>query len=171
MSLSEAEVESALSRALQNFGKIRLNINFLELFTTLIEEGIILPYDTIVPLTVPALSTIVITDTVDTGYVSVLAEERIVVGTDNALVLTAVFDTNKMTLVDPSMVQARYAYPRNYFATGALIPVRRNVVITVTNVTGSDVNLSVEDIGGKVRTDVWNKIIAKYFKTVAGELA
>lgn len=164
------DFEQVFFESLTRFGKTRLSINFLEIATTLIEEGLALPFDTVYPALIPANSAVTINFVVDTGYVFLKAEDRIVIGTDHALSLNSVFDTNRLIYNDPDMVQARYSNARNYFAIGSIFPVRHGIVTTVTNSTNNAVYFSIEVIGAKVREGIWNSIIADYFKTLLSEI-
>ena len=150
-------------------GRIRLAVNYFELFTTLIHQGLMEPKVVGYLFPIAPSATYTIDVTVPKNKISISAEWRLLVDTDHALSMDVYID-DKLIMHDADVVQANYAYPINFFRLGAIIPVQKSIRIVLTNNTTSIVNVNLWETYGELDREVFTSVLRKYFETVMEEV-
>lgn len=158
-----------LVRALEDFGRIRLSINFHELFTTLIFNGLLRPYLSGSQFIIPPGYTLRLEYPVPLYKVTAAVEFRFTVDTDHALELRYFIDDNEV-LYDSDVVQQNYLQPINFFALGAIIPARKKFTVELRNKTSNIVTVNATVAYGEVDETVFRNIIRRYFEIVLSEV-
>ena len=160
----------AFREALEEFGKIRLSINFLELFTTLIFTGKMDAKVVCSPFPIPPNSTTTLIITVPKNKIAISAEWRMVVDYDNALQIAVYIDNRPEPLMlDYNVVQAIYSHPISFFRIGAVVPVQERVVIVIKNKTSNWVTLMHMETYGEIDRKLFRALLEKYFSIVESE--
>jgi hypothetical protein len=162
------EAVRAFREALEEFGKIRLSINFLELFTTLIFTGVMDPKVTCNTFPIPPNATLYLNIQVPKDRVAISAEWRMAVDYDNALQLTVYLDS-KRVMDDYNVVQAIYSNPISFFRIGAVVPVKDKILVIIRNKTANWVNLTLFEAYGEIDRQLFDALLNKYFATVTAE--
>jgi len=150
-------------------GRVRLSVNFLELFTTLIHQGLMEPKSVGYLFPIAPSATYTIDITVPKNKISISAEWRLFVDTDHALSMNVYID-DKLVMHDADVVQANYSHPVNFFRIGAIIPVQRSVKVVLTNGTADMVNVNLWETYGELDRKVFTGVLKKYFDTLMEEV-
>ena len=154
---------------LSALGRVRLSINFLELFTTLIFTGKMEPHVEGLAIPVPPNYTLTIYIAIPPNKISISAEWRLTVDTDHALSLEVYVDDKKV-FSDSDVVQQNYARPINFFQIGSLLPAKRNIIIKLMNKTSSTVNVNLWEAYGRVDDMTFENIMKRYFDVILEEI-
>jgi hypothetical protein len=160
--------ENEFIKALEAFGRIRLSVNSLELFTTLIFTGKMTPRAVSSTFPVPPYGTLTLDIPVPKDKVAINAEWRMLVDRDHALQLYVYID-GKPIMMDYDVVQALYNDPISFFRIGAVIPVKEKVTIVLKNKTTDWVNVTVMEIYGEIDYKLFDALLNRYFNTVVTE--
>ena len=156
--------------ALEEFGRIRLSVNFLELFTTLIFVGKMNAKVVCAPFPIPPNSTTTLVITVPKNKIAISAEWRMDVDYDNALQISVYIDNRPEPLMlDYNVVRAIYSHPISFFRIGAVVPVQERVVIVIKNNTSSWVTLTLMEMYGEIDRKLFRALLEKYFSIVEAE--
>jgi hypothetical protein len=154
--------------ALETFGKIRLSVNFLELFTSLIFTGKMAPRVVSSTFPVPPYGTLTLDIPVPKDKVAISAEWRMLVDRDHALQLYVYID-GRPIMADYDVVQSLYSDPISFFKIGAVVPVKERVTIVLTNKAANWVNVTVMVIYGEIDYKLFDALLNKYFNTIVME--
>jgi len=150
-------------------GRVRLSVNFLELTTALIFNGLAEGKTLGQPYTVAAGSILTVDYAVSKNKVIVPTTWRLVVDTDHAL-SAKIFMDDRPVFQDTDIVQANYAYPYTFYDMGGTTPVTRYLRFIVTNKTTSDVNLNIVISYVEADRKIFEDVLRKYFETVLKEV-
>ena len=161
--------EPGLERFLRAFGRTRLSINFVELFTALIFTGKMEAkmISTLIPI--PPNTTVTITSKIPLDKVVACPEIRLSFDRDHALQIFASID-NRTIIEDYDAVMDNYRESANFFRLGAILPAKDNFTLAIRNKTNQLVNVNYMRMCGFVDKPLFTAIIEKYFRTVLSEV-
>jgi hypothetical protein len=165
--IDEEKLAQAIARELT---RIRLSINFLELFTTLIHLGKGEAYSGVVVIPMPANYTYRFTYPIPAGKVLLIAEATFYTDVDHALEFRYWFD-GKLKWEDLDMIKGNYPEPINFFRLGSLLPIYDNFKVEIVNKTTSTVYWTTCWKYGLFDRDIYDLVIKKYFETIMGEVS
>lgn len=162
-------VDEWVKAFVKDVGRIRLSITFLELFTVLIQRGIIHPFTDVAEIPIPSNTSITITTNIPKGEVSVVTQTRFMPSANNVIAFTLQIDNREPLITDPSAVQLQYQYPLNLLEVGALIPAERYVITTLTNLTQTQQTANLMEFGGRTGKPFWDALVKAYFVVIEEE--
>ena len=146
--------------------KIRLSVNFLELFTTLIYKGLMKPHVVGYAFTVPPNFTLTLNIQVPPDKVSIASEWRMTIDRDHIGKMSIYWD-DVLVYQDNDLIQATYNTPVNFFNLRAIIPIERSIRVAITNTsTTYPLNINILDIYADMDKTLFNRILNKYFDTI-----
>jgi hypothetical protein len=154
-----SKLDSGLSSSMQSPSQVSVEARGLaDLLSALVQEGIMTPFNSITFFHVPANSSVTINQRVLPGHVSVVTEERIIVGQDHTLKMSISVD-GKEILFDPDVVQSRYDRSLNFLGSSSFYPIRSSLTTILTNLTSRTRYFSSMESGGDMLSSQWDSIV------------
>jgi hypothetical protein len=134
-----------------------LSPNMTDLLADLIHQGLLKPFSTVRSFYIPAHSSVRINQSSPHEHVSLISENRLVVGRDHTLQLSLSID-GKHVLYDPDMVQERYNGSLSFLSGSTFYPIKSKWEMHVKNTISRRVYFSSMEVGGHMLTTDWEKI-------------
>lgn len=136
-----------------------LSRNMDENMTLLMDEGAIEPYSSVDFFYVPPNASVTVRKAVPLGMAFVVKEDRITVGQDHAMQLTAHID-GQLALSDPDLVQSRYNRPFLLVGPASMYAIRDRLTMKISNRTPRTTYFSLMQSGAKMPGLQWDSLLA-----------
>ena len=148
-------------------GKVIISVDLPLFFTALQVRKVITPLATATPLTVPPLTTIVLTQAVPAGQTYIQSTYQFAFDQDEVFSINTVFDNNAVSsFTDPLLYRMGYLTPILFSQVGALPYAQRQIVTTITNLSSAYQNIVLYTGAALMNNQSWQAIIDNFFDII-----
>ena len=164
-----ALAEAIGSSVAEKVGKVVVSVDLPLFFTALQVKKVVTPIASATPLMIPPLTTVILTEAVPAGQTYLQSTYQFAFDQDEVFSILTVFDNNAVSsFSDPLLYRMGYLTPILFTQVGALPYAQRQVVTTITNLSGAWQNIVLYTGAALLNNATWQAIIDNFFDTIEG---